>query len=303
MVGAIAGRCQVLTDQQWELLEQLLPRSEGRVGRNFANNRRVVEGMLYRLRTGIPWRDLPEVFGPWQTAWKRHRRYAGDGTWDRVLTAMLALADATGNLDWVTSIDSTIVRVHQHGASLPRHAGASSNCTNLLDEPADHAIGRSRGGLTTKAHLVVDGNGRGLSLLLTPGQAGDSPMLALVLDGIVVPRLDSGAPRRTPEQVIADKAYASAANRSLLRRKRISIVIPERSDQIANRKRRGSFGGRPPELDRTAYERRNVIERAFNKTKQWRAIATRYDKLALAYRAGLLLALVIEWLRLLGDTA
>ncbi|MFI2477053.1 IS5 family transposase [Nocardia xishanensis] len=303
MVGAVAGRCQVLTDQQWELLERLLPRSEGRVGRNFANNRRVVEGMLYRLRTGIPWRDLPEVFGPWQTAWKRHRRYAGDGTWDRVLTAMLTLADATENLDWVTSIDSTIVRVHQHGANLPRHAVASSNYANLLDEPADHAIGRSRGGLTTKAHLVVDGNGRGLSLLLTPGQAGDSPMLPHVLDGIVVPRLEGGPPRRTPEQVIADKAYSSAANRNLLRRKRISIVIPERSDQIANRKRRGSLGGRPPELDRTAYKRRNVIERAFNRIKQWRAIATRYDKLALAYRAGLLLALIIEWLRLLGDTA
>lgn len=103
--------------------------------------------------------------------------------------------------------------------------------------------------------------------------------------------------------MIADKAYSSAANRTLLRRKRISIVIPERSDQIANRKRRDSLGGRPPELDRTAYRRRNVVERAFNKIKQWRAIATRYDKLALAYRAGLLLALIIEWLRLLGDTA
>ncbi len=216
---------------------------------------------------------------------------------------MLALADATGNLDWVASIDSSIVRVHQHGASLPRHAGVSSNYENLLDEPADHAIGRSRGGLTTKAHLVVDGNGRGLSLLLTPGQAGDSPMLPQVLDGIVVPRLDSGAPRRTPEQLIADKAYSSSANRNLLRHKRISIVIPERSDQIANRKRRGSAGGRPPELDRTTYKRRNVVERAFNKIKQWRAIATRYDKLALAYRAGLLLALIIEWLRLLGDIA
>lgn len=193
------------------------------------------------------------------------------------------------------------VRVHQHGASLPRHAGTSSNYTNLLDEPADHAIGHSRGGLTTKAHLVVDGNGRGLSLLLTPGQAGNSPMLSPVLDGIVVPHLDSGAPRLTREQVIADKEYSSAANRNLLRSKRISIVIPERSDQIANRKRRGSLGGRPPKIHRTAYKRRNVVERAFNKIKQWCAIATRYAKLALAYRAGLLLALIIEWLRLSGD--
>ncbi|WP_169335859.1 transposase [Nocardia tenerifensis] len=97
MVSAVGDRYKVLKDEQWELLELLLPKSQGRVGRHFANNRRVVEAMLYRLRTGIPWRDLPQVFGPWQTVWKRHRHYAGDGTWDRVLTALLTLADATGN--------------------------------------------------------------------------------------------------------------------------------------------------------------------------------------------------------------
>ncbi len=116
VVTVVGDRYQVLTDKQWELLELLLPKSEGRVGRNFSNNRVVVEGMLYRLRTGVPWRDLPEVFGPWQTVWKRHRRYAADGTWDRVLTALLALADASGDLDWVVSIDSTIVRAHQPAA-------------------------------------------------------------------------------------------------------------------------------------------------------------------------------------------
>jgi transposase len=108
-------RYQVLTDKQWELLELLLPKSVGRVGRDFSNNRLVVEGMLYRLRTSSPRRDLPQEFGPWQTVWKRHRRYAADGTWDRVLAALLASADTTGDLDWVASVDSTIA-VHQHGA-------------------------------------------------------------------------------------------------------------------------------------------------------------------------------------------
>ncbi len=124
VAATVGDRHQVLTDNQWELLELLLPKSDGRVGRNFSNNRLVVEGMLFRLRTGMPWRDLPEVFGPWQTVWKRHRRYAQDGTWDRVLFALTALADATGNLDWVVSIDSTIVRVHQHGANTRRGVGA-----------------------------------------------------------------------------------------------------------------------------------------------------------------------------------
>src|ERR1700716_2313047 len=112
-VVAVGDRYRVLTDAQWELLELLLPKSEGRVGRNFTNNRLVVEGILYRLRASVRWRALPPVFGPWQTVWKRHRRYATDGTWDKVLTALTALADVTGNLDWVASIDSTIVRVHQ----------------------------------------------------------------------------------------------------------------------------------------------------------------------------------------------
>ncbi|WP_435874040.1 transposase [Nocardia fluminea] len=95
----VGYRHQVLTDNQWELLELLLPKSAGRVGRNFSNNYQVVEGMLFRLRTGMPWRDLPEVVGPWQTVWKRHRRYAADGTGDRVLVTLTALADATGNLE------------------------------------------------------------------------------------------------------------------------------------------------------------------------------------------------------------
>ncbi|MGV9666268.1 IS5 family transposase [Nocardia niigatensis] len=300
---ALDDRHRVLTDEQWELLELLLPKSEGHVGRNFTNNRLVVEGMLYRLRAGLPWRDLPEQFGTWQTVWKRHRRYGADGTWDRVLTALVMLADSTGGLDWVVSIDSTIVRVHQHGANLARHTRPPSNYTSLHDEPADHAIGRSRGGLTTKIHLLADGAGRGLAVLVTPGQAGDSPMLPDLLAGLVVPRLNGGAPRTTPRALLGDKAYSSAANRDLLRRRRIRAVIPERADQVANRKRRGRSGGRAPAFDSRAYKRRNVIERAFNKAKQWRAVATRYDKLALNYRAGVVLALVIEWLKLLGDAA
>ncbi|MFI2285721.1 transposase [Nocardia beijingensis] len=94
------------------------------MGCDFSNNRLVVEGMLHWLRTSSPWRDLPREFGRWQTVWKRHRRYAADGTWDRVLTALLALADTTGDLDWVASVDSAIVRVHQHSAG-PRHDSVS----------------------------------------------------------------------------------------------------------------------------------------------------------------------------------
>lgn len=79
-----------------------------------------MEGIAYRFRTGIPWRDLPrEQFGPWQTVWKRHRRYAGDGTWDRVLAQILAEADAAGKIDWAVSIDTTIARISGKFAHAP----------------------------------------------------------------------------------------------------------------------------------------------------------------------------------------
>ena len=111
----------MFTDEQWERIEALLPSNEGRRGHPFGDSRRIVEAMAYRYRTGIPWRDLPrEQFGPWQTVWKRHRRYAGDGTWDRVLTDVLAAADAEQKIDWTVSVDATIARAHQHGTNTRR---------------------------------------------------------------------------------------------------------------------------------------------------------------------------------------
>ncbi len=111
----------MFTDEQWERIGPLLPSNAGRRGRPFGDSRRVVEGIAYRYRTGIPWRDLPrEEFGPWQTVWKRHRRYAGDGTWDRVLAWILADADAAGKIDWSVSVDATIARAHQHATNTTR---------------------------------------------------------------------------------------------------------------------------------------------------------------------------------------
>ncbi len=172
---------------------------------------------------------------------------------------------------------------------------------NLLVEPPDHGIGRSRGGLTTKIHHLCDGKMRPLVMLLGPGQGGDSPMFPHLLDSLSVPRLGPGRARSRPDRALADKAYSSKANRELLRRRGIQAVIPERSDQEANRKRRGSKGGRPVGLDKEAYKRRNVVERSFNIFKQWRGLATRYDKLALTYRGGVVLRAITIWLKELGD--
>jgi transposase len=117
------SRFEVLTDAQWARVEPLMPCSQGRRGPEFRSHRQVVEGIIYRFRCGIAWRDLPECFGPWQTVWKRHRRFCADGTWDQILTALLAQADAAGRIDWAVAVDSTINRAHQHATTLPRDTG------------------------------------------------------------------------------------------------------------------------------------------------------------------------------------
>ena len=188
---------------------------------------------------------------------------------------------------------------------LVEHTGAVSNDKNprcCRDEPGDHALGRSRGGLSTKIHAAVDGRGRPLAILLTPGQAGDAPMMLPLLAHLRVQRT-IGRPRTRPDRVLADKAYSSRAIRAHLRTRGIGSVIPEPDDQKAHRKRIGSSGGRPVTYDRTAYRGRNVIERAFNGFKHWRGLATRYDKHAIVYRGGLVLAAVLLWLTDLGDTS
>jgi transposase len=127
------SRFQVFTNDQWARVEPLLPSSDGQRGRPFRNHRQVVEGIAYRYRCGIAWRDLPEQFGPWQTVWKRHRRFAADGIWDRIHAVLLTEADAAGDIDWTVSVDSTINRAHQHGTNLPRSTGGPAELQETLD--------------------------------------------------------------------------------------------------------------------------------------------------------------------------
>ncbi len=127
-------------------------------------------------------------------------------------------------------------------------------------------------------------------------------MLSEVLADIRVPRVGPGRPRTRPDIVIADRAYTNGVNRRMLTRRGIKTVIPQKTTEIAARQRKGAAGGRPPAFDAETYKDRNVVERSFNLTKQWRGLATRYDKLAITYRSAAVLQACIRWLRLLGDT-
>ncbi|MFF3341888.1 IS5 family transposase [Streptomyces flavidovirens] len=254
-----------LTDVAWARIMPLLPRYNGRRGR---------------------WRDLPERYGPWKTCHERLRRWTAEGTWDRILTQVRVHDDAVGAIEWVVSVDSSIVRAHQHAAGARKKGGHVAGLAG-----GGEALGRSRGGLSTKVHLAVDGRGRPLSILLTPGQAGDNPQLVPLLEAIRVPRLGRGCPRSRPDRVIADKAYSHPSTRAELRRRRIATTIPERADQKTRRR------GRPPCFDRNLYHDRNVVERCFNRLKQWRGLATRYAKRAAIYGAEVVIAALMIWLR------
>jgi putative transposase len=127
-------------------------------------------------------------------------------------------------------------------------------------------------------------------------------MFPMLMSQLRVHRAGAGRPRTRPDRVRADKAYSSRAIRTHLRERGIQAVIPQPADQIGHRLRRGSRGGRPPGFDRDDYRGRNVVERNFQAFKQWRGIATRYDKLAITYRGGAILRAITIWTKALGDT-
>ncbi|MFD5897109.1 IS5 family transposase [Streptomyces sp. NPDC060366] len=276
-----------LTDAQWARIEPLLPDRTPKRGGRWRDHREVIDAIAFKFQTGTQWVHLPEKYGNWRGVYNRLRMWAIDGTWERVFTALMAQADADEDLNWAVSVDSTIVRAHQHSAGA-RGKGAPAG------EPHDRAIGRSRGGLTTKIHLAADGHCRPLAFVLTAGQAGDAPAFTDVMARLRVPRR-RGRPRTRPDVVLADKAYSSRAIRDHLRKRGIRAVIPVPADQQGHRLRRGSQGGRPPAFDRNAYKQRNTVERCINKLKQWRGIATRYDKTATIYLAGLHIAGIFLW--------
>lgn len=125
-----------LTDEAWEQIEPLLPRN-GRRGKQWGSHRKVINGILWRLRTGAPWRDIPERYGPWQTCYDRFTRWRRDGTWERLLAHVQTRSDAVGEIEWTVSVDSTMARAHQHAAGA-RHRPSQA------DEKGGSRIRRTR---------------------------------------------------------------------------------------------------------------------------------------------------------------
>ena len=208
-----------LADEHWELIADLFPPEQGK-GRPWRNHRSMVNAMLWILNSGSPWRDLPERYGPWQTAYNRFNRWRQDGTFDAMLGTV---ANAPRRR-----------RPHRLGPVAGRRQQCASSCFGRWrrrkrgpEEPQDHALGRSRGGFGTKIHLVADSDGTPLAVHVTPGQTHEVAGFESVVDAVRIPQA-FGRPRTRPLRMAGDKGYDVPWVRDWLRRRRITPIIPEK---------------------------------------------------------------------------
>ncbi|NKW79932.1 IS5 family transposase [Ochrobactrum pecoris] len=242
-----------LDDRQWAVIAPLLPTNQP--GAHRTDDRRVISGIIHVLRSGCRWQDCPACYGPSTTIYNRFHRWSARGLWRQLFEALVQKADRDIHL-----IDSTTAKAHRSAAG-----GKGGGCAQ--------AIGRSRGGRSTKIHAVVDSCGRPIALRITSGQCGDAPMAIPLLEPLPPPRLCA-----------ADTAYDSDALRDFLTTRGTEPVIPNNP----TRKRIKPF-------DPIAYRRRNIIERAFSRLKDWRRVATRYDKLMINFAATCYIAAFVTW--------
>lgn len=246
---------RILRDDQWERIKELLPGKVGDCGVTAKDNRLFIEAVLWIARTGAPWRDLPVELGNWHTTFTRFSRWSKTGIWQRLIDAVRDDVDLEALM-----LDSTIVRAHQHAAGARKKEGPQ-------------ALGRSRGGMSTKIHAAVDALGNVVRWILTGGEAADVNSAASLIEGLKA------------DAVIADKAYDADELVDIIEVSGATVVIPPRK----NRKEQRAY-------DRHLYKDRNLVERFFNRIKQFRRIATRYEKLARNFHSMLNLVGAMIWL-------
>jgi transposase len=244
-----------ISQDQWERIEGFLPGRVGGHGGVAKNNRRFINAIWYVAKTGIPWRDLPERFGEWDTVYHRFNEWCKKGIWRRVFEAV-----QDPDLEWLM-LDSTVIRAHHHAAGM-----------NGGDD--DQALGRSRGGFGTKIHLAVDALGNPVSIHLSPGQDADSTHAERLLGD------------HEPEAVLADKAYDTNQLVDTITERGAEVVIPPKKNRVE-----------PREIDKVVYKERNKVERCVNGLKQFRRVATRYEKTARNFLGMVLFVATTIWLK------
>ncbi|MBY3246960.1 IS5 family transposase [Rhizobium laguerreae] len=251
--------CDALRDDQWERIRGFVPGgTRGKRGPR-TNNRLFLDALLWMARSGGRWRDLPERLGDYRSVKRRYYRWIEMG----VLDEMLAMLAREADLEWLM-IDSTIVRAHQHAAGARKVKGG----------PDAQGLGRSRGGLSTKIHAATESLGLPVRLIASPGQRNDIAFAHDLVEGIQA------------AATIADKGYDADHLCDKITETGADVVIPPKRNRKLQR-----------HYDADLYKERNRIERFFNKLKQFRRIATRYDKLLANFMGFVKLAAIAIWLK------
>lgn len=248
----------MLSDNTWKVLRDLLLKHGVY---NKYHLRSTVEGILFRMRTGIQWRDLPSEFGLWSSVFSRFNAWSRKG----ILNALFEKLSESNDPEWIF-IDASIVKAHQSAM------GAASD--------ADEAIGKSVGGNSSKIHLATDSNGLPVYFEISGGQ---------VHDVVHAESLVEFSPNATV--ITADKGYDSQSLREFIKEKGSEPNIPRKENSKLNN----------DHMDWCLYKYRHLVENAFQKIKYYRGIATRYDKLARNYASTLALAFVMIWLPMHAD--
>ncbi|MBC7751873.1 MAG: IS5 family transposase [Candidatus Saccharibacteria bacterium] len=243
----------MLNDELWSKLRTIL--LQDRIYYK-SNLRLTVEGILYRMRVGCPWRNLPALFGRWNSIYKRFNCWSTNGRFLKIFKVLASDSD----MEWVF-IDGSYVKAHQH------RAGAASE--------VPQAIGKSRAGNTTKIHLAVDACGLPIEFDLTGGETHDC-----VAAPDLIGKLDNS------DVIVADKGYDSEKIRVQIRDKGSKPVIPRKENSVVGNN----------EMDWCLYKYRHLVENAFERLKQYRGIATRYDKLKRNYESMIAMACAYLWL-------
>ena len=258
----------VLHAGQWSVIEPLVEAVRPQTGRELTNLRRTFEAIVWRLQNGAKWRAIPAELGPWWMAAQTFLRWSKLGVWERFFEA----AKAAGRPELgMVFMDGTLIRAQQKAAGARKKGDHDANPARSDNE----ALGRSQGGLGTKAHALADAHGRALGFALTPGQAGEAPQTLDLL--AFLPAI--------PGWVVADRGYSSHAVRTAVWELGSRPAIPTRRNEA------------PVRCPDWIYVNRERVERLWNRLKEWRAIATRYEKRARSFLSALHLAAAFDWLK------
>jgi transposase len=243
----------MLTEELWSKLREILLQFSLY---NKAGLRKTVEGILFRMRTGVPWRDLPDHFGKWNSVYKAFNYWSKKGLWKKLFNVLKADSD----LEWVF-IDGSYVKAHQHSAGAA--GGYNEN------------IGKSRAGNTSKVHLAVNAYGLPEAFTITGGHINDCTEAPTLIEKI-----------NAAQVLVAHKGYDSQIIRDKGEALGMSVIIPRKKNSIKGNRR----------LDWPLYKLKHLVKNAFARLKHHRAVATRYNKLIRNYESIVSLTCAFLWL-------